>query len=684
MQQTHQRSNSLTVRNKRWSLQRGLMVLLWVLLAVGLGWLSSCSSTPSNNQNNQNNQNNTSNTNTNPSNQNNANGNNNNENVAPACSMPKVPDVEVDTNATKFALTMFHYNIEYVVGGLSSSDRHKSFCGEQCEGWDNDKVEDWIVTDTFEPVVDFYLKHPKWKVNFEMQGYMLEVLANRFPQVLEKVRTLTGRGQMEISSFHYSDQLFLAYPKEDLVRSIQLTKDIFKKYCIPLSPVVFNQEGQAGEGRQKVLVEQGYKIGVFPKNLYRYVRGEDPPWPYYSQFGGHMIVGPIGLDPKAGIDVSWLFFDDGELLSVPNKLNPYFAPLTNYDPKTMDAYKLKIEDLEKKGYKIAHISEYVETLKAKKVEAKPAPILLDGTWQPKSTSSIHRWLGGQGLTLDERDNEVRSGNYIARTMMKAAELLYEDWKKTNGKDDAIEAKIQDGWIKVFRSQISDASGVNPWAAEIFWGLDLNEAIMKLTDELFKDLKAKRKANFVRIDLKDGKITNLDKMPEAETLEKATMPLKGFEVEAEGRTSSFEVLRVEANKEHYRVEIKFGKGTKEAGHRTLIARFPRTFERIVYSPGLMEDTLVDYALSEFQFQTGEVYLPLPNGIIGLGDDWYVIKHVTQNHLTARVDAGKPIIEFIDRTQHFNKEAMWKFDLFKGSKEDALALANRLNIHPVVVK
>lgn len=675
-------TKTATQQTRTRGLRRILMMTLWLGVVIGLGWFSSCSNNPGNNNQNNSNQN------SNSTNQNNTNSNsnqNNNQNTVPACSMPKVPDLKVDSKDTKFALTMFHYNVEYVVGGLSSSKRHKSFCGEQCEGWDNDKVEDWIITDTFAPVVDFYLKYPKWKVNFEMQAYMLEIIAKRFPKLLDKLRTLTGRGQMEISSFHYSDQLFLAYPKEDLVRSIKLTKEIFKKYCIPLSPVVFNQEGQAGEGRQKVLVEQGYKIGVFPKNLFKYVRGEKvTPWPYYSQFGGHMIVGPIGLDPKAGIDVNWLFFDDGELLSVPNKLNPYFAPLTNYDPKTMEAYKTKIEGLEEKGYKIAHISEYVETLKARKLEAKPAPPLLDGTWQPKSTSSIHRWLGGQGLTLDERDNEVRTGNYVARTMMKAVDLLYEDWKKSNGKDDAIEAKIKEGWIKVFRSQISDASGVNPWAAEIYWGLDLNEAILKLTDELFKDLKAKRNTKFVQIDLKDGSVKDLDKKPDTKTLEKATMPLKDFVLESNGRTNKFEVYRVEAGKEHYRIEISFGKGTKEAAHRTLIARFPRTHERIVYSPGLMEDTLVDYALSEFTFQMGEVYLPLPNGVIGLGDDWYVIKHVVHTHLTARVDAGKPIIEFIDRTMPYNKEAFWKFDLFKGSKEDALKLANRLNIHPVVVK
>lgn len=655
--------------------------ILLVLLLCLAAWVPifSCSA-PSNNQNNQNNNQN--------ANQNNNNQNNNNQNTnqnnTTTCTMPKVPDIAVDSKLDKFALTMFHYNIEYVVGGLSSSSRHGSFCGDACEGWDNRKVEDWIVTESFAPVVDFYEKHPTWKVNFEMQGYMLESIAQRYPALLEKLRVLTGRGQMEISSFHYSDQLFLAFPREDLERSIQHTQEIFRKYCIPLSPVVFNQEGQAGEGRQKVLVKQGYKIGVFPKNLFKYVRGETTtPWAYYSQFGGHLIVGPGDVDAASGVSVAWLFFDDGELLSVPNKLNPYFAPSIKHDPTTLDKYQKEIEGLESKGYRIAHISEYVEHLKARKVEAKPAPPLLDGTWQPKSTSSIHRWLGGQGISLDERDNEVRTGNIKARMRLKAAELLYLDNKKTYGADDSVEKRLAEGWLQVFRSQVSDASGVNPWSAEVYWSLDLNQSILTLADGLLAELKKKRNTPYVRVDLQDGAVKNIDQLPQVPALEKATLPLKDVVIEAPGRTFAMEVFRVTAGQEHYRIQIKFDKGTKEVDHRTLLVRFPRLAERIVYSPGLMEDESVDYPMSDFIFQTGEVYLPLPNGWIALGENWHVIKHVQFNHVAARIDANQKVIEFIDRTMAYNQTTTWQFDVFRGSVKDVLSIANRLNIYPVVI-
>jgi len=602
-----------------------------------------------------------------------------------ACKMVEPPAVKVDPKADKFALTMFHYNIEYVVGGLNGTKDYKSFCGIDCDELDNDAVEDWIVRESFKPVVDFYYKYPKWKVNFEMQGYMLEILAKRFPEQLKKIREMAQRGQMEISSFHYSDQLFLAYPREDLERSIKLTKEIFKKHCVPLSGVVFNQEGQAGEGRQKVLVNQGYKIGVFPKNLFKYVRGEKTqPWPYYKQFGGHLIMGSMGVDPASKIQLHWLFFDDGELLSVQDKLNPYFAYLAKHDPKRMEDYKKKIEDFEKRGYKIAHISEYVEHLKAKKIEAKPAPKLLDGTWQPKTTASIHRWMGGQGLYTTEQDNNVRAGNYRARTVLKAAEVLYEVWKKQNKADDAIEKTLAETWKKMYRSQVSDSSGVNPWIGETMWSLRLNKEVTEQAQKIIDDIKKRLGMSFVKIDLKDKSASKLDKQPdELDGWVEDKLPIKDFKVNATNRTHKLTVWKHKTDKDRYRIRIEFTESSDKKS-RNLKVTFPRLEERIVYSPGLMEDEIVDYAITDFIYQTKEVFLPLSNGLIGLGQEWFAIKHTRTNHLAVRLPSEQKTVEFIDNTQPVDQKTVWFFDLIKASKKDALAAAMRLNITPVVYK
>ena len=86
----------------------------------------------------------------------------------------------------------------------------------------------------------------------------------------KKLREAAQKNIVEVVSFHYSDQLFLAYPRLDMERSVALTKELFSDLCVPLSPVVFNQEGQAGEGRHTFMADHDYSIAVFPKNLFRY------------------------------------------------------------------------------------------------------------------------------------------------------------------------------------------------------------------------------------------------------------------------------------------------------------------------------------------------------------------------------------------------------------------------------
>ncbi len=109
-----------------------------------------------------------------------------------------------------------------------------------------EETEDSIIRESFAPVVDLQARHPSWGVDFEMQGYMLDVLAYRHPDLFDKLRAMATSGQVSVISFHYSDQLFIAYPQVDWEHSQDLTRATFDEHCIPLSKSVFCQEGQAG------------------------------------------------------------------------------------------------------------------------------------------------------------------------------------------------------------------------------------------------------------------------------------------------------------------------------------------------------------------------------------------------------------------------------------------------------
>ncbi|MGB0590853.1 MAG: hypothetical protein ACPGU1_14325 [Myxococcota bacterium] len=605
--------------------------------------------------------------------------------VEPARSAP-------DPSVSQFAMSLFHYNVEYVIGGLEAVDESGETVVvggfEDAAGWDNDRVEDWIVTETLLPILEMYKKHPGWGVTIELQAYMVEIMAERHPEGLALMRELAQSGQVELVSFHYAAQLFLAFPREDMERSIARTKAVFEANCLPLSGVVFNQEGQAGEGRQRMLVDEGYEIGVYPRNLWGYVRDGETPWPYYASEGGTLIVGPGQVDPESGVTVAWDFFDDGELRAIEGAMNPYFAYAFEASEARVAEFEAALQAREDAGFSLMTITDYVDHLEAKGVEKKPAPPLLDGTWQPPSTDSIHRWLGGRSQAFhdDEEDNRVRSGNMRARARVAATQRILDRAMVEEVEVGDAPERVHALWKALFHAQVSDASGVNPWLGELLYCVRLNDWI---TEESSAVASALREAlalgeGSLRVDLQTGAVDTFTPAPEGGLVAAEAPPVQ-VSVRADRREASGAWYELGAG--HWQYVMSFSGALTEDGCdpcdlRRIEVGFPRTTEEISYSPGLIEDEVRTYAFDDFTFQNGEAYLPLPNGLIGLGDDLWVIKHARVQHIAARVAPDEDVIAFIDATPQVLTEGAWVFDVVQGSAEEALAIANRINISPVV--
>jgi hypothetical protein len=607
---------------------------------------------------------------------------------------PYVDPTPPDVSRKKFAVSLFHFNIEYVIGGLEYIDlscvSHVFTDNPQNVGWGNDKVEDFIVRESFLPILQMYDKHPTWGVDLELQAYMIDVMAARHPDVLNLLRKLAQRGQVEIISFHYNAQFFLGFPREDLHRSLAAVKAAFQKHCLPLSGVVFNQEGQAGEGRQKMLVDEGYTVGVHPKNLFYYVhQNTSNPWPYFASEGGDLIVGGAGVDPSSGIQLAWNFMDDGELAAAPEvsgqKLNPYFATTANHDPASLAKLEQERADTEKQGFYMTTIGDYVRHLKAEKIEEKTAPALLDGTWQPNSTDSVHRWLGGRGLWgADENDFEVRSGNYEARTLVSGVQVLAEVAQQAGKSAANQDARLAKLWKDLWRVEVSDCSGVNPWLAEVQWALDHNPQIMLDAQQLATELKAALGYKYsAHVDI--AARTSVDQpLPFLPALPEVDPPadMTATKVEVDGRTVTVKWYKL--GEKIWRMRIDFGAASADNDPfgRELKVTFPRFTDVIAYSPGLLDDVVRSYPFSAFEFQQDHVWLPVPNGLIGLGNGWYVVKHARLENLAARVNVKAPEIAFSDETVRLALAPTWQFEVLQGTAEDALAVAKHLNVAPTV--
>ncbi|MFH2007812.1 MAG: MYXO-CTERM sorting domain-containing protein [bacterium] len=586
----------------------------------------------------------------------------------------------------RFSLSMFHFNVQYVAGGLVGFPDGETHMG----GFDLDDAElqDVIIVESFEPVLDLLIAHPTWKLTLELQGHMVEAMQARHSLVLDKLRTLVDDGQVELVSFHYSDQLFLAYPRLDLVRSQEILDEVLADAGLTLSPVVFCQEGQFGEGMARLAPDHGQTILGLPKNLFRYqhVAEYDVAAPLYELEDTDVIIIGRGFD-STELAVTWSFFDDGELMAT-NGMDPYLGPNFAHDPESVAEYEQQLLDHEAAGYQIATISEYVAYVKAQGFPQPPLPPVLDGTWQPPSTESIHQWMGRSGLFDGvyqcERDNEILTGHVRTRHQILTAETLLA-WARQEALvgDDEYPTGLRECWRPALLGQVTDGSGINPFIGEMDYAREHARLGRDCARTIIADIADRAGSPYLQVDNETGAVTTLDASPEnpATPADPQLTAADGFTVDAPARdvVTTWEAVGPGTNL--YRVTLEFTAARN--GSRYLEVTFPWELDELRLTPGLVEDEVRTYPLADFDFQEGRIFLPVGNGLIGLRDNLWLIKDTSHVHLAARFEPGDPVVRFIDETPGPDDPVTWVFYLFQGNESEALAQANRLNVRPTII-
>lgn len=564
----------------------------------------------------------------------------------------------------KFALQLFHFNVQYVCGGTLGYYPTPQPDLEL----DNDTIEDRIITESLAPVVELFEKHPTWGVDLEMQGYMLDVIVERHPALADTMRTLAKSGQIDIVSFHYSDQLFVAYPQEDWERSQNLTAATFDKHDIPLSRTVFCQEGQAGSAMAGHMAQRGYRNMVWPKNLWIYQHGDFQAEPLY-QFGDEafLVAGSKGVDYDDGdttVQVNWTFLDDGELLAT-GDLNPYFPELFYVDEEAVAAYEDGLSALEEQGYLITTVDKYVEAVKDTVPLATP-PTLLDGTWQPDSTDGVKRWLGGHGVfRAHERDNNVRTLGMVAHRELVAAETIANE----AGLDATDE--LNAAWRMLFLGQVTDATGINPFRGEIEYGMSHLGEATRIAREVIVRSKEVLGLQSVLI---GNDVTANGAAPFAGEASAAALSLT---IEGFDRAVSEQWRRV--SDEHHVVTVDFGPGDFANTH----VIFPGDLEdELTLTLALADATPVSLKRSDFSFE--HFQFALPSGLIGLGNARYVIKDMATVHVAAEVARDSGDVRFADDTVPVGEAQRWVFHVVDGSPQEAVELALRVNARRGLVR
>jgi hypothetical protein len=524
-----------------------------------------------------------------------------------------------------YVLNMYHFNLQYVAG--------------------SEKAMREGVVKGFEPLLDVYLAHPGWRADFELQGEFITYMAKNYPAVLEKFHKLAKNGQAEVVSFHYSDQLILGFPALDQERSIKLTKEIFEKYDIPLSGVIFTQEAQFGEGVCVLGGRHGYKVAVMTAGGYNAFQ-DDPGLPYFSCHGIEVLKAENPdqkpeiekaedyQDAKSGVRVKWHFLGDGELV-VTGGASPY-SPLFRPNQTVIKKLESDFARYEKDGYRIATVSEYVDALHRNNIRPRPLKPMLDTPWRPEDDQGVFTWMGKYVLPR-ENDYGIRTENWTTRSWLLAAEKSGLKWDQ-----------LREAWMDQLDAEVTDSTGWFPFPVELKYSPEKSALVIEQVKKLCPSCKP------------DESRPAMDAVTEKE------FPVKPSVVG--GSAVELKYFKVKGREGLYAVEAKF-----RAGSDARLA-FPFTGPEIIYSPAMMEDQVVHIPLDRIKHRLH--YVGLPNGLIALDQGVWLIRDNRAGMVGCGIDPDKKEIHF--RTKGAaGKEFFYRVYIFKGAEKDALDFANQLN-------
>lgn len=577
---------------------------------------------------------------------------------------PDTADVVVGPKLPHFALSLIHFNIQYVAGGTEGIIDSLGGLLTRPEGFselDEAELEDQIVVESFHPILVLLDNHPTWTLTIELQGYMVEIIMERHPETLALMQSLNAAGRLELVSFHYSDQLFTAGTYESMDRSLAMNEAVFEAADLVRSKSIFTQEGQFAVGMAPLMQKYGYDTALVPRNLWKYQMGEAAgAAPLYAMRGVHAIVGGRAIDDaESGIKSTWTFFDDGEKLMT-NDLDPYISSLFVFHQPSYDEYEKELSDLEAAGWQIAGIDTYVQAVKDAGIAVPDLPPILDGSWQPGNSNNMYRWMGGQGVWgFAERDNAILTGIVKARHALLAAEAVA-------GQDAPL---VKQAWRELLLGEVSDSTGWNPWNGEVEYSLTHTQAALDLALEALAPTIAAGQ----QVDLMTGEVGPV--VPEAPPGD-VVDPLVA--VEASGTGWQIEQTWRAAPEGGAWLEVAFTPG--EGAKRDVRVVFPFTHDHVVYTPAMLEGEVEASPLAGYAWSS--IGLPCANGLLGLADGLFVIKDLRTVHLAAVIDRGPQTVTFRDETIPTTEPALWRFLVLDGvTAEQARARADRLNVHPI---
>ncbi|MGA8670091.1 MAG: hypothetical protein WB679_09460 [Terracidiphilus sp.] len=536
------------------------------------------------------------------------------------------------------------------------------------------------------PFLRALCERPYWRVDLEISGSGLEFVHKSFPEQGRLIHILVDRGQIELISALYTPSIWVAFPRRDLERSIEMNRECLKALGLPITRIFFAQEAFFGAGVSALC--KHFDLAVCKDDYLAYLYDLDYSQPLFNLNGmpvlvasGHILneltrrmraepefaerhrlpfsllhqlaeANSLNRESKfpavagtwRGVTWRWYHCGDGNHFGCIHK--PDDLTRCYYDSTWSALVISEIDRLREDGVEFHTISEFAAMVSPPE---RPLPALIEGAWNAAKAVGVSCWMG-RNATESENDAVVLSAASRARRRVVEAETLLATM---DGELSQLRQKLKLAWVAVLNSQISDTLGWTARAVAVSFSLRSSDQALVLGSQIIEEARGRY--------FEDPMINGA-----ADTLHTWSRPTYCVEFFG-GQGESFGG-QCEPGVDLW--ECDFISSEEYCG-----VRIPFELDHIVYCPSGMESTPFRISLEELKPDI--IALPLANGLLQLSNDLFVIKDTAHVHVAALVSKSARTMEFAVFGSPKGQRYTWRLYFISGGIERAVNYANTIN-------
>jgi glycosyl hydrolase family 57 len=291
------------------------------------------------------------------------------------------------------------------------------------------------------PFLQVVEANPDWNVTFEISGSGLEFLFNNYPAQFRLLHRLIEREQIELISSLYTPSIWVAFPRRDLLYSIEKNQECLRRLGLPNTRIFFAQEAFFGEGVKSL--GKYFDIAICKDDYLAHFYDIDFSNPCFLLGDLKLVVASNHLlsesadiiehEPKLAaafhlpnryqkhiesadllnkgkkfparcgiwnnVDWHWYHCGDGNHFTTIHK--PQDIASSFYDPTWKRWCEMILNRLIERGYRLSTIRQFAAILDYSK--AQRLPPLIEGSWNPSASDGVCRWMG---LQSNEWENDA--------------------------------------------------------------------------------------------------------------------------------------------------------------------------------------------------------------------------------------------------------------------------------------